>query len=166
MKPQGARRNLAGERSPDHVNGKNAAPVFELVQKWTTRSCLQPGTVVIRGIVITDCRVPATHRKVEVIVLGILYKIALQVHTERVVRTCLNSVDGVRSAFENDLTQKLEAIRDIRRYEEIELPQRERCRVSTLGVSVQRYVTKTADSQKRLGDVHPLHLAVHAAFLL
>src|SRR4051794_5637474 len=110
MQPQRTRRNLPRGRYAHHVNGQDPAVILEVKEKRSPRRGLQPRTVMVRGVVVADGGVPASCRDIEIVVVRVLQKVALHVHTEAVRLPRRVSVDIAGSPLKNDLAQELEFV--------------------------------------------------------
>ena len=64
--------------------------------------------MVISGVVIADRSMVAARRDVQVVVIGVLQQIALDINAHQVWFPALHAVDVVRAALENDFTEELE----------------------------------------------------------
>src|SRR5579859_2614705 len=97
--------------------------IFKVEQKRTPRRGLQPGAVVIRGVVIADRRMSSTRRNVEIVVVRELKEVSLDVDAEAVRLPDHLPVNVRWPGFEHNFAQELEFVGYIRGHKKIELSQ-------------------------------------------
>src|SRR5256885_13643933 len=96
------------------MNWQDPAAVFELKQEGPSSGSLKPGAVMVGRVVVTDGGVVAANRQIKIIVQRVLQNHAFNIHAKHVVGSASPSIDVVRSSFEDDFSQKLEFVRNVR----------------------------------------------------
>src|SRR6202158_6361745 len=80
-----ARRYLAIERYTDFLERQETILIVEGVHKRAVDGSLEPCSLVESSVVITDCRMEAADRNVEVVIVFVLQKHALDIQSEAVI---------------------------------------------------------------------------------
>src|SRR5512133_3377968 len=74
-------RNSPRETDAHVVDRKDSAVVFEIKNERTINGSLHPATVVVGGVVVSDCRVITAHRHIECVGNRIIKTQTLEIET-------------------------------------------------------------------------------------
>src|SRR5579864_1505923 len=113
MQAEEPRRNAPVGFYSDVMDGQDSALIFKGKQQRTSGRGLQPGAVVVRGVVVADGGVVATGREAEVVVVGIREQVTFYVDAEGVGSASGLAVDVVGPGFEDNFAKELEFVGDV-----------------------------------------------------
>ena len=137
--------NFAVKRNTDVVRRDDAAAILEIEHGRTAHGGLEPGAVMIRGVVVADRRVVAADVHVEVIV---------QVHLEQQAFDLDAEVVFLAAGLDHGLAEHAHLFGKLRGDEDVKLTERERVVVSLHVVRMIRHVAEAVELELRKGFGH------------